>query len=275
MKETEIEEIEIDLLLEALFRLYGYDFRRYSKASITRRIRHLLGKTGLGRVSEMIPELLNDKSFLEKLVYDFSITVTEMFRDPDFYRAVREQVIPYLKTYPFVKIWHAGCATGEEVYSMAIVLKEEGLYDRATIFATDFNNPALTKAKEGIYSLKDIKRYTLNYQDAGGTSSFSEYYHAQYDSVIMDQSLKKNITFANHNLVTDGTFSEMHLILCRNVLIYFTKTLQDRVLGLFNDSLIHGGFLCLGTKESIRFTDVAEAYDAIGRKTKIYQKKAV
>ncbi|MCJ7600643.1 MAG: protein-glutamate O-methyltransferase CheR [Desulfobulbaceae bacterium] len=275
MKETEIEEIEIDLLLEALFRLYGYDFRRYSKASITRRIRHLLGETGLGRVSEMIPELLNDKSFLEKLVYDFSITVTEMFRDPDFYRAVREQVIPYLKTYPFVKIWHAGCATGEEVYSMAIVLKEEGLYDRATIFATDFNNPALTKAKEGIYPLKDIKRYTLNYQDAGGTSSFSEYYHSQYGSVIMDQSLKKNITFANHNLVTDGTFSEMHLILCRNVLIYFTKTLQDRVLGLFNDSLIHGGFLCLGTKESIRFTDVAEAYDAIDGKTKIYQKKAV
>jgi chemotaxis protein methyltransferase CheR len=275
MKETEIEEIEIDLLLEALFRLYGYDFRRYSKASITRRIRHLLGETGLGRVSEMIPELLNDKSFLEKLVYDFSITVTEMFRDPDFYRAVREQVIPYLKTYPFVKIWHAGCATGEEVYSMAIVLKEEGLYDRATIFATDFNNPALTKAKEGIYSLKDIKRYTLNYQDTGGTSSFSEYYHAQYDSVIMDQSLKKNITFANHNLVTDGTFSEMHLILCRNVLIYFTKTLQDRVLGLFDDSLVHGGFLCLGTKESIRFSDVAEAYETIDSKAKVYQKKTV
>jgi chemotaxis protein methyltransferase CheR len=275
MNKTKIEEIEIDLLLEALFRLYGYDFRHYSKASITRRIRHLLGKTGLGRVSEMIPELLNDKSFLEKLVYDFSITVTEMFRDPGFYRAVREQVVPYLKTYPFVKIWHAGCATGQEVYSMAIVLKEEGLYDRATIFATDFNNLALEKAKEGIYSLGDIKQYTLNYQDAGGTSSFSKYYHAQYDSVIMDQSLKKNITFANHNLVTDGTFGEMHLILCRNVLIYFTKTLQDRVLGLFDDSLVHGGFLCLGTKESIRFSDVAEAYETIDSKAKVYQKKTV
>lgn len=275
MEKTEVEEIEIDLLLEALFRRYGYDFRHYAKASITRRIRHLLGKTSHSRISEMIPELLYDKSFFEKIVYDFSITVTEMFRDPGFYRAIREKVIPYLKTYPFIKIWHAGCATGEEVYSIAIVLKEEGLYDRATIFATDFNNAALAKGKEGIYSLENIKQYTLNYQDAGGTSSFSEYYHAQYDSVIMDQSLKKNITFANHNLVTDNTFSEMHLILCRNVLIYFNKTLQDRVLRLFHDSLIHGGFLCLGTKESIQFADVAEAYERTDKKHKIYQKKTI
>lgn len=275
MNKTEVEEIEIDLLLEALFRRYGYDFRHYAKASITRRIRHLLEKSGHSRTSEMIPELLYDKSFFEKIVYDFSITVTEMFRDPGFYRAIREKVIPYLKTYPFIKIWHAGCATGEEVYSIAIVLKEEGLYDRATIFATDFNNAALAKGKEGIYSLENIKQYTLNYQDAGGTSSFSEYYHAQYDSVIMDQSLKKNITFANHNLVTDNTFSEMHLILCRNVLIYFNKTLQDRVLRLFHDSLIHGGFLCLGTKESIQFADVAEAYERTDKKHKIYQKKTI
>lgn len=275
MNKTEVEEIEIDLLLEALFRRYGYDFRHYAKASITRRIRHLLEKSGRSRISEMIPELLYDKSFFEKIVYDFSITVTEMFRDPGFYRAIREKVIPYLKTYPFIKIWHAGCATGEEVYSIAIVLKEEGLYDRATIFATDFNNAALAKGKEGIYSLENIKQYTLNYQDAGGTSSFSEYYHAQYDSVIMDQSLKKNITFANHNLVTDNTFSEMHLILCRNVLIYFNKTLQDRVLRLFHDSLIHGGFLCLGTKESRRFSDVTGDYKRIDNKQKIYQKKTI
>jgi chemotaxis protein methyltransferase CheR len=275
MEKTEVEEIEIDLLLEALFRRYGYDFRRYAKASITRRIRHLLEKSGHRRISEMIPELLYDKSFLEKIVYDFSITVTEMFRDPGFYRAIREKVVPYLKTYPFIKIWHAGCATGEEVYSIAIVLKEEGLYDRATIFATDFNDAALTKGKEGIYSLENIKQYTLNYQDAGGTCSFSKYYHAQYDSVIMDQSLKKNITFANHNLVTDSTFSEMHLILCRNVLIYFNKTLQDRVLRLFHDSLIYGGFLCLGTKESFQFSDVPGDYERIDNKQKIYQKKTI
>ena len=195
-----------------------------------------------------------------------------MFRDPEFYHTIREQVIPYLKTYPFIRIWHAGCATGEEVYSLAIVLKEEGFYDRATIFATDFNVEALEKARQAIYPLEAMQEFTANYQRAGGTRAFSDYYRTGYDAAILDAALKKNVTFANHNLVTDGVFSEVHLVLCRNVLIYFDKTLQNRVLGLFHDSLVHGGILALGSKESIQFSQVAEAYEPLSSKWKIYQK---
>ncbi len=269
----DIEKIEIDLFLKALHARYGYDFTQYTQASIRRRIRHLLEKTKHARVSDMIPKLLHDEAFFQSIIYDFSITVTEMFRDPTFYRSIRENVIPYLKTFPFIKVWHAGCATGEEVYSLAILLKEEGLYDRATIFATDFNENALKKAKEGIYPLKELRQYTSNYQTAGGKSSFSEYYHAQYELAILDQSLKKNITFANHNLVTDGVFSEMHLVLCRNVLIYFDRDLQNRVLKLFLESLAYGGFLCLGSKETIQFSEVQNAFKIIDSWEKIYQKK--
>jgi chemotaxis protein methyltransferase CheR len=214
-----------------------------------------------------------DETFAQNAIYDFSITVTEMFRDPNFYCSFRKNVVPYLKTYPFIKVWHAGCATGEEVYSLAIVLQEEGLYERATIFATDFNEPVLEKAREGIYALKDIRQYTTNYQQAGGSRSFADYYHAQYESAIMDQSLKKNITFASHNLVTDGVFGEMHLIFCRNVLIYFDKTLQNRVLNLFNESLNHGSFLCLGTKETLEFSQVVDSFKTIDGRARIYQKR--
>lgn len=273
MKKSEIEKIEIDLLLEALFQRYGYDFRGYARASINRRVRRILQKSGCNNITEMTSKLLHDESFFEQLLYDFSITVTEMFRDPGFYRVVREKIIPFLKTYPFIKIWHAGCATGEEVYSLAIALKEARLYNRATIFATDINDVALKKAKEGIYSLENIKLFTSNYQKAGGTLSFSKYYHSQYESAIMDKSLKKNITFAKHNLVTDNVFSEMHLILCRNVLIYFGKNLQDRVFKLFRDSLVYHGFLCLGSKETMRHSNVYENFKEIDKKDKIYQKK--
>ncbi|OQY58480.1 MAG: chemotaxis protein CheR [Desulfobacteraceae bacterium 4572_88] len=273
MKENEIEKIEVDLFVEAIFQRYGYDFKHYAKASVRRRTRNLLQKTGYSRISEMIPKLLYDESFFQSLVCDFSITVTEMFRDPDFFMGLRKKVIPYLKTYPFVKIWHAGCATGEEVYSLAIVLKEEGLYDRATIFATDFNDTALKKAKDGIYPIENIRHYTANYQKAGSTESFSKYYHAEYESAIMDQALKERITFANHNLATDGVFGEMHLILCRNVLIYFDKTLQNRVFDLFSNSLIHKGFLCIGSKESLQFSEVCEHFSVADEKQKIYQKK--
>jgi chemotaxis protein methyltransferase CheR len=272
MKRNDIENIEITLLLEAIFQRYGYDFRSYARASIERRVRHFLPKCGCATISELIPRLLHDESFFEPLVHEFSITVSEMFRDPTVYRRIREKVVPFLKTYPFVKIWHAGCASGEEVYSLAILLKEEGLYDRATIFATDFNDSALEQARQGIYALETVQQFTSNYQQAGGTRSFSEYYHAHYEAMAIDETLKRNITFANHNLATDGVFGEMHLILCRNVLIYFNKELQNRALKLFRDSLARGGFLCLGSKESLLFSDVQTDLKPIDEKARIYQK---
>ncbi len=272
MNSQEIEKIEITLFLDAIFNRYGYDFRRYAKASLKRRIRNLVDGKNIKCISEMIPKLLYDESYFEKLVFNFSITTTEMFRDPEFYLFVRKKIIEILKTYPFIKIWHAGCSTGEEVYSFAILLKEEGLYERATIFATDFNDSALEIAKEGIYTLKNVKTFTTNYQKSGGRSSFSDYYYAQYESIIMDASLKKRITFANHNLVTDNVFGEMHLIVCRNVLIYFDKELQNRVLTLLKNSLVNNGLLCLGAKESIEYTKVADYFKLLDENERIYQR---
>lgn len=266
------EKIEIDLLLEAIFKKYGYDFRHYSRASIERRVRQFLAKSDCRSIPEMIERLLKDESFFTKLVRDFSITVTEMFRDPKVYASLRENVVPLLKTHPFIKIWHAGCATGEEAYSLAILLKEEGLYDRATIFVTDFNDAALEKARNGIYTVEKIREGTKNYLSAGGQHSFSNYYRAQYNAVAMDSSLRKNMTFANYNLVTDGVFGEMHLILCRNVLIYFDRELQNRVFKLFSDSLVRGGFLCLGTKETPDFSTSSAHFETIDKKEKIYKK---
>jgi chemotaxis protein methyltransferase CheR len=269
---SDIEQIEINLFLEAIFQRYGYDFRHYAQASLRRRVRRVFQKSGCARISEMIPLVMCDESFAQSVLSDFSISVTEMFRDPIFYLSVRQNVIPYLKTYPFVKIWHSGCATGEEVYSLAILLREEGLYERATIFATDINDLALEKARDGIYALKDIRQYTANYQKAGGKHSFAEYYHAHYESAIIDPRLKSNITFVNHNLVTDGVFGEMNLIFCRNVLIYFDASLQDRVFKLFDDSLALGGFLCLGTKETLQFSAVNDRFRQIDDRARIYQK---
>ncbi|HET8962968.1 MAG TPA: CheR family methyltransferase [Chitinophagales bacterium] len=266
-------ELEISLLLEAIFQKYGYDFRQYSEAHVKRRIMNRLAFSRLKSVSEMQEKLLHDEVFAAQVLQDLSITVTEMFRDPFFYISIRENVIPILKTYPFVKIWHAGCATGEEVYSLAIILKEEGLYDRTTLYATDFNQQALNQAKEGIFSLEKIKKYTSNYQLSGGKKPFSDYYFANYNSAIIDQSLKKNIVWANHNLVTDNVFAEVHLILCRNVLIYFNSGLQNRVHKLFFESIVAGGILCLGAKESLRFCDYAEEYTELDRKQRIFKKK--
>ena len=273
MTKSQIEDIEVGLLMEAVFQRYGYDFRSYAAASLKRRVNNLLAKMNYRSISDLIPAVLRDKSVFEALAYNLSITVTEMFRDPFVYKAIREKVVPYLKTYPFIKIWHAGCATGEEVYSFAILLKEEGLYDRAQIYATDFNDVALAKAKEGIYATNLIRNYTQNYQQAGGKASFSDYYHSRYDSAILSKDLKKNITFANHNLATDSIFGEMHLIICRNVLIYFDRKLQNRVFELFQESLIHGGYMCLGTKETIQFSGIERGFDVIAKKEKIYQKK--
>ena len=270
---VENENIEIKVLLEAIYLKYGYDFRNYSKASIKRRILHRLSLSGLKTISEMQHKILYDKRFFEILIQDISINVTEMFRDPSFYKAVRENIIPVLKNLPFIKVWHAGCATGEEVYSMAILLKEEGLHDKITIYATDFNEGVIKKAKDGIYPADRIKEYTYNYQKAGGRSSFTDYYTARYGYALINKSLKKNIVFADHNLVTDWIFGEMNMIMCRNVLIYFNRDLQNRVIRLFRDSLRKDGFLCLGSKESIRFSEYSDDFVAVVKKQKIYRKK--
>jgi chemotaxis protein methyltransferase CheR len=215
---------------------------------------------------------LSDTRFAACLLRDLSINVTEMFRDPGFYRAVREKVIPLLRTWSYVKIWHAGCSTGEEVYSMAILLQEEGLYDRVRIYATDFNQVVLEQAKAGIYPAERMKSYAWNYQRSGAKAAFADYYHAQYDSAIMDLSLKKNIVWANHNLVTDSDFAETHMVVCRNVLIYFNSDLQNKVYGLFNGSLVKGGVLCLGRKESLRFSNYSDRYSDMDKDQKIYRK---
>lgn len=266
-------DIQIAGILEAIYREYGYDFRQYSGAHIRRRIMNRMTMSGLKDISQMKAMVIKDQIFASKLLQDLSITVTEMFRDPGFYQSLRENIIPILKTHPFIKIWNAGCATGEEVYSLAILLQEEGIYDRATIYATDINQQALNKAKEAIYPGRLMKDYTANYRLSGGRESFAGYYTAAYDNAIINPSLKKNIVWANHNLVTDGVFAEVQMIFCRNVLIYFDKDLQNKVHQLFYNSLTNGGILCLGAKEGLRHTDFNDRYSYLDRKQKIYKKK--
>jgi chemotaxis protein methyltransferase CheR len=275
MKDAEVEKLEIELLLEAIYRRWGYDFRSYARASIERRIRLFLSESGCASVAEMISKVMHDGEFFSRLARYFSISVTEMFRDPLFYQAVREHVIPLLKTWAHFKVWHAGCASGEEVYSLAIVLKEEGIYDRATIYATDFNEEALERAREGIYKVGAMKEAARDYQLAGGKASLSEYYHARYDAVAMDTALKERIVFSSHNLASDSAFGEMHLVFCRNVLIYFNRELKNRALGLFTESLVPGGFLCLGTKENLQFTVASGGYDTVDCKARLYKKKGL
>lgn len=273
MRNNETSELEIKLLLEAVYQQYGYDFRQYSQGHVKRRIMNRMMKWKLEDVSQIQSKILSDKTLASELLQDLSITVTEMFRDKGFYHSLRQIVIPILKTYPFIKIWHAGCATGEEAYSMAIILEEEGLYDRTTIYATDFNQQALNQAKEGIFSNSLIKEYTTNYQLSGGKESFSSYYTSNYDNVIMNAAIKRNIVWANHNLVTDSVFAEVNLILCRNVIIYFDSDLQNKVQHLFYNSLNNGGILCLGNKESLRFTDLQNEYIELDKKQRIFKKK--
>jgi chemotaxis protein methyltransferase CheR len=227
---------------------------------------------GLPTVSALQARVLHEPSLMEKLLLDLSINVTAMFRDPGFYRAFREHVIPLLRTYPFIRLWHAGCATGEEVYSMAILLQEEGLYDRARIYATDINEVVLQRAKEGIFPLERMQEYTENYIAAGGKRAFSDYYLAKYGGALFDSSLTKNVVFSLHNLVTDHSFAEFNVILCRNVLIYFDKTLQAKVHGLFFNSLANFGVLALGSKESMRFSPYEERYEQLDGPEKIFRK---
>lgn len=274
LRPEQIEQIEIDLLLEAIYRRYGYDFRSYARASIERRLRGFMSREQCPSIPAAIERLLREQDFFTGMVQSFSVAVTEMFRDPWVYRILREKVLPMLKTWPHFKIWHAGCASGEEAYSLAIMLKELGVYHRATIYATDFNDAVLDQAREGIYHLGRIQEATKNYQQSGGTGSFSNYYHARYGSAAMDPSLRERIVFSNHNLATDSVFSETHLVFCRNVLIYFDRNLQNRSLKLFSDSLVRGGFLCLGTKENLQFTEAADLFEAVAPKVRIYKKVA-
>jgi chemotaxis protein methyltransferase CheR len=273
MSDKQTGKLEVDLLLEAIYQRHGYDFRNYARSSLMRRLDYIRHKSGLKHISDMIPKVLHDTAFANQLLLDLSVTVTEMFRDPEFFLELRKQVIPLLMTYPFVKIWHAGCATGEEVYSMAILLQEEGFYDRVQIYATDINQQSLQTAQEGIYSLENIRKFTANYQKSGGKSSFSDYYHAKYQMGKINEDLKRNIVFSQHNLATDHTFGEMHLIICRNVLIYFDKKLQNQVLQLFSGSLVSRGFLCIGSKESIDFSDIHGDFEALSTKWRVFRKQ--
>jgi chemotaxis protein methyltransferase CheR len=269
----DLEDVEIELLLEGVYRRYGYDFRDYALSSLRRRIRERVRAERLTTISGLKERVLHDSSAMERLAHGLSINVSTMFRDPGLYRVFRAKVVPVLRTYPFIRIWHAGCSTGEEVYSMAILLHEEGLYERARLYATDINETVLRKAKDGIFPLKAMKQYTADYQRGGGTAAFSEYYTAEYESAIFRPWLKTNMIFAQHNLATDGPFNEFHVILCRNVMIYFNNTLQARVHTLFLNSLVQFGFLCLGSKETLAYTAAENAYDEVDAAQKIYRRR--
>ncbi|KQR73168.1 chemotaxis protein CheR [Rhizobium sp. Leaf341] len=267
-----VEDIEIRLLLEALYARYHYDFRGYAMASVKRRLRQALEQLGVPTISSLQERLLHDRDMLPRILGYLTVQVSEMFRDPDYFRAIREQVIPHLRTYPSLKVWVAGCSHGEELYSLVILFREEGLEDRTLFYATDISQEALEIAEAGVYPLDRMQLFTENHRRSGGKSSLSDYYQAAYGRVSFDRTLRRNVVFSDHSLVTDAVFGEMNLISCRNVLIYFDRTLQDRALGLFKDSLPRNGFLGLGAKESIRFSDHAGSFRDFVRTEKIYQR---
>ncbi len=266
------EEIEIRLLLEALYLRYHYDFRNYAMSSVRRRLRQAREQLQFTSFSAMQDRLLRDPAMLPQLLRFLTVQVSDMFRDPDYFRAIRERVIPHLRTYPSLKVWIAGCSSGEELYSMVILFREEGLEDRTLFYATDINQEALQAAEAGVYAIDRVQSFTANHQRSGGRTSLSDYYQAAYGRVSFDKSLRRNVVFSDHSLVTDAVFGEMNLISCRNVLIYFDNDLKDRVLGLFRDSLAHRGFLGLGAKESVRFSAEAAAFADFVRDEKIYQR---
>lgn len=267
-----VEDLEISLLLEGLWRCYGYDFRDYALSSIRRRVRFFMQEEGLPTVSSVQDRVLHDTAALRRLLDSLSINVTAMFRDPRFYQALREVVVPVLRTYPAVRIWHAGCATGEEVYSVAILLREEGLYERSRIYATDMNAAVLEQAERGEVPLAAMRDNTRNYLEAGGRRAFARWYTTRDGRAVLDPELRRHIVFAQHNLATDGSFNDFNLILCRNVLIYFNRTLQERAHRLFYESLIRFGFLGLGVRETARFTPHESQYEELAER--IYRKVA-
>ena len=266
-----LEELDIDLLLEAIFRKYGYDFRSYGRASLRRRIQLTADEFGIDDALDLMRAVTRYRKVFDRFVTNMSVTVTEMFRDPGFYLAVRELMVPRLETYPYINVWHAGCATGEEVYSLAIVLAESGLLERTRFYATDFNTRSLDTAREGVYPLYSMQQYTRNYLAAGGTGQFADYYCAKYNSAIMARHLGAKMVFAKHNLASDGVFTEANIVLCRNVLIYFKPELQQRVLSLFTTALTPLGFLALGLGESIARTTVADRFSTVSNPFRIYQ----
>jgi chemotaxis protein methyltransferase CheR len=268
-----VERIELDLLLEAVYRRYGFDFREYAPASLRRRVARRMRHEGVRTVSALQDLLLRDSDVMERLLLDLSINVTAMFRDPTFYSALRSRVLPELRTYPFTRIWVAGCSTGEEIYSLAILLEEEGLYDRTRIYGTDLNEAVLETARRGVFPIHKMQEYTQNYLRTGGTRAFSDYYVSAYDGAAFDRSLVRNVVFAQHNLVSDRSFNEFQLIVCRNVMIYFDRSLQNRVHELFYGSLVRLGILALGHKESIRFSPYADRYQELDADERIYKKR--
>ncbi len=268
-----VEDIEIRLLLEALFQRYHYDFRNYAQASLKRRLRQAREQLGFATYSAMQEGLLHDPAMLAKLLGYLTVQVSEMFRDPSYFRALREKVAPHLRTYPSLKVWVAGCSSGEELYSLVILFREEGLEQRTLFYATDINQEALGKAAAGIYGLERLQLFTENHRKSGGKSSLSDYYSAAYGAATFDKSLRQRVVFSDHSLATDAVFAETQLISCRNVLIYFDREFQDRALALFKDSLSRKGFLGLGAKESLRFSSHADAFTEFVREEKIYQRR--
>jgi chemotaxis protein methyltransferase CheR len=272
MKQEDTEELELDLLFQAVLRCYGYDFSHYSRDSASRRVWQRVNSENLSSISELQHLIIHNESAADALLRALSINVTEMFRDPLFYRSIRELVVPILATKQRIKIWHAGCATGEEVYSIAILLLESGLYEKSLLYATDFNRVVLEKAKTGLYTPDQMRTNTINYQKSGGMQSFADYYHSNYDGAVISSSLKTNIRFSHHNLVTDNSFGEMQMVICRNVLIYFDNALQDRVIELFAESLCDGGILCLGSHEFLKSSNTKSRFETISEEHRIFRK---
>ena len=266
-------DIELLLLLDAIYLKYHYDFRRYAMASLKRRLRTAMLRFGCRTLSQLQDRVLRDPALFRALLEFLTVPVSDMFRDPPYFRALRERVLPILRTYPSLKIWVAGCSTGEEVYSLAILLREEGLLSRSLIYATDINPQTLEKAQAGVYSIERMAGFTDNHRKSGARSSLSDYYTAAYDRAVFDKSLKENVVFSDHSLATDSVFAEVQLISCRNVLIYFNRELQDRALGLFHDALCRKGFLGIGAKESLRFSAHADRFDDVAKEDRIYQKR--
>jgi chemotaxis protein methyltransferase CheR len=267
-------ELEIRLLLEAIFHRYQYDFRDYAMASLKRRLAHAVERMGCRTISGLQERALHDPQAFPELLQYLTVPVSDMFRDPDYFRGVRDTVLPVLRTYPSIKVWVAGCSTGEEVYSFAILLEEEGLLDRTLIYATDINPGSLETAARGVYPLDRVRQFTENHRLSGGRGSLSDHYKAAHGLAMIDRSLKARIVFSDHSLTTDSVFAEVQLVSCRNVLIYFNRGLQDRVVGLFSDSLCRRGFLGLGAKESLRFVSRGSEFTEVRRDARIYQKVA-
>lgn len=269
---TELFDIELKLLLDAVYLRYHYDFRGYAMSSLRRRMRHAMQRYDCRRMSDLQHRILHEPAFFADAMQYFTVQVSEMFRDPSYFLALREHVLPVLKTYPSIKVWVAGCSSGEEVWSLAILLAEEDLLDRAVIYATDINPEALAKAEHGTFAADRLAAFSRNYLAAGGRGSLSDYYTSAYGNAMFDRRLKKPMVFADHSLATDAVFSEVHLVSCRNVLIYFNRELQDRAVGLFRDALVRKGFLGLGSKESLQFGAHADAFQAFVPHQRIYQK---